>query len=455
VTPTFQQHLDAAPLTRYQWRLWFLAAMGPLLDGFDFFCVAVALPLIVHEFHLTPAAAGMVAVAALAGAMVGAVTLGRLTDRYGRRRLFLVNFVLFVVFAAGAALAWNLASLVVCRFLLGVGIGADYPIGASYIAEILPTRVRARFLIGAKMFLTLGSILGVLVGLLILRCDPTSSAWRWMLAAGVIPAVIVLAVRSGLPESPRWLIQNRQFDRASEIATKLSGSPIRLDVSSVSTPAAQMSYSQLFSTRYRRRTVLTAVPWLLQDFSTYALKIFTPTIIASLAMGGHGNYIAADIGATEKTLLVEFPLLVGGGIALVLVTRISRIRLQSRGFLTMAIALMIAGASTFAAPGSRAQLVCILLGLMLFNLAAATGPESTAYLLSAEAFPTQIRGAGAGLAAGAAKAGALMGTFLLPIMIAHIGIPAVLAVMATTCVAAAVITNAFAVDTSAALDMTD
>ena len=454
VVSTFQEHLDAAPLTRYQWRLWFLAAMGPLLDGFDFFIIGVALPLIVHQFHLSPVLKGLVAVAALAGALVGAVTLGHLTDRLGRRNLFLVNFTLFVVFAGSAALAWNPLSLIVFRIMLGVGIGADYPIGASYIAEIVPTRLRARFMIGAMGFMTLGSVAGVAVGLLILRLDPTAGAWRWMLGAGVIPAVIVIAARAGLPESPRWLSARRRFGEASDVATRLTGSAIVIDESATAAPHPQSSYRELFSPRYLRATVFTAVPWLLLDVATYAIGIFTPTIMASLALGRGGNFIVRDVRATEETLLVDLPLFLGCGLALLLITRITRVRLQSWGFVAMAIGLVLAGASTFAATTSPAQLVLILAGFMVFNLAMAAGPASTTYVLSGEAFPTVIRGTGAGFAAGAAKAGALGGTFFLPVLIAQFGIPAVLVLLAVLSVAAAMVTTAFAVDTSGALDDT-
>ena len=166
---SFEQHLDDTPFTKTQRKVWILSAMGVLLDGFDFFIIGVALPLIAHDFHMNATTKGLVAVAAVAGAFFGALVFGQVADRVGRKGMFLVDIILFVVFSAASAAAWNPASLIVFRFFLGIGIGADYPIGVSYIAESVPTRLRGRLIVGAFAFQALGSLLGVLVGLLILK----------------------------------------------------------------------------------------------------------------------------------------------------------------------------------------------------------------------------------------------------------------------------------------------
>jgi len=139
---SFEQQLDDTPFTKTQKKVWILSAMGVLLDGFDFFIIGVALPLIAHDFHMNAATKGLVAVAAVAGAFFGALIFGQVADNIGRKGMFLVDIILFVVFSAASAAAWNPASLIVFRFILGVGIGADYPIGVSYIAECVPTRLR-------------------------------------------------------------------------------------------------------------------------------------------------------------------------------------------------------------------------------------------------------------------------------------------------------------------------
>src|SRR2546430_9893889 len=116
---SFEQHLDDTPFTKTQRKVWVLSAMGVLLDGFDFFIIGVALPLIAHDFHMDAVTKGLVAVAAVAGAFFGALVFGQVADRMGRKGMFLVDIILFVVFSAALAAAGNPASVLVVLFILG------------------------------------------------------------------------------------------------------------------------------------------------------------------------------------------------------------------------------------------------------------------------------------------------------------------------------------------------
>jgi MFS family permease len=452
VLKSFEQHLDDTPFTKTQRKVWILSAMGVLLDGFDFFIIGVALPLIAFRFHLSPTLKGLVAVAAVAGAFLGALVFGQVADRVGRKGMFIVDIILFVVFSAASAAAWNAASLIAFRFLLGIGIGADYPIGVAYIAESVPTRLRGRLIVGAFAFQALGSLLGVLVGLVILKAYPSVESWRVMLAFGVLPAIAVVLMREGLPDSVRWHLARGNYEKASRAATKLLEFPVTLNAHNSPPPEPCQSFGCLFTKRYLRRTIFASVPWFLQDISTYGIGIFTPTILAALALGGSANFIAKDIGATEGSAAVDLLLLVGFMLAIVLVHYVSRITLQIVGFLGMALGLLIAGASSMFPAGSDGQMGMIVGGFMVFNCLMNMGPNATTYLLSGETFPTSIRATGAGFAASMAKLGAVVGTFLFPVLKAEIGITPLLVGLAGASALAAAVTYGFRVDTRASLD---
>jgi hypothetical protein len=449
---SFEQHLDDTPFTKTQRKVWILSAMGVLLDGFDFFIIGVALPLIAHDFHMNAATKGLVAVAAVAGAFFGALVFGQVADRVGRKGMFMVDIILFVVFSAASAAAWNPASLIVFRFILGIGIGADYPIGVSYIAECVPTRLRGRLLVGAFAFQALGSLLGVLVGLLILKADPSLQAWRFMLAFGVLPAVVVVIMRDGLPESVRWHLARGNYEKASHAATALLEMPITLNAENSPVVPCGSSFASLFKKGCIRRTIFASVPWFLQDISTYGIGIFTPTIMAAMALGTTSSFIAKDMGATEGAAAVDMLLVVGFMLAIVLVRYLSRVTLQIAGFLGMALGLLMVAASSLYTAASASQMGLIFGGFMVFNLFMNMGPNATTYLLSGETFPTPIRATGAGFAASMAKFGAVLGTFFFPILKAQIGIPALLIGLAAASALAAAITYGFRVDTRASLD---
>ena len=123
--------LDRAKFSKLHRAFWMLAALGIMLDGFDFFIIGIANPLIAKDFGTTAAETGLVSAAAILGAVFGAGFLGPLGDRIGRRRIFRFDLVLFVVFSLLCIVAWDVWSLIFFRFMLGVAIGLDYPIAAS------------------------------------------------------------------------------------------------------------------------------------------------------------------------------------------------------------------------------------------------------------------------------------------------------------------------------------
>ncbi|HVY54867.1 MAG TPA: MFS transporter, partial [Thermodesulfobacteriota bacterium] len=205
--------LEETRLRGLHWRVWFLSAMGVFLDGFDLFIIGVALPLIQREFSPDTLITGLIGAAAVLGSIAGGSLGGWFTDCYGRKALYLVDLTFFIIFGLLSAISWSVWSLILFRFLLGVGVGVDYPICASYVSEFMPSRIRGKMLIGAFSFQAAGMMFGALAGVIVLAVIPESEAWRWMLGLGVIPAVIVLALRTTVPESPRWLIEKGHFEK--------------------------------------------------------------------------------------------------------------------------------------------------------------------------------------------------------------------------------------------------
>jgi len=464
VTPpqpqSFQERLDQSQLTRAMWLLWALSAGLIALDGFDFFIIGVAIPFLRQDFDLSSSQVGAIAVAAVAGALLGSLTLGPITDRVGRQRMLVIDVLLFVIATAGTALAWNAASLIGFRFLVGVGIGADYPISVSYITENMPSRLRGRMVIGAFTFQSIGSLLGALTGLITIygfqSLYPDSAqlaiqyAWRWMLGVGLLLAIAVAVLRfSFLLESPRYYIARGEYEEASQSASTLLNEPITLTAESdPPNPESNLPYSALFSSQYRRNTIFASVPWFLQDIATYGIGIFTPAIIGILAFAGEDSFMVREMASAKGSAFVDLFLIAGFLLAILLVERVGRIRLQMVGFLGMAVGLAILAISELSVAGTESKLVLVFLGFFVFNLMMNAGPNATTFLLSGEVFPTSIRASGAGLAAAIAKAGAVFGTFALPILNQALGTFMLLILLSLTCVLAAIITYWFRVETA-------
>lgn len=431
-------------LTFHHWKIWFLSAMGVFMDGFDLFIIAVALPLIMHmpDWNVTAVTAGLIGAATPIGAIFGAVIFGRFTDKFGRKTILVLSVVFFVIFAGLSSIAWSPLSLIVFRFLLGVGIGADYPTGSTYVSETMPSHLRGRMLVGSFSFQAIGALTGAILGLIILYLNPNIEAWRWMLGLGVLPAVIVLVLRMSLPESPRWLLEQGKKKEAKRIALKIIGSK---DI--LKKPKREPEgYRSLFKKKYRRRTALTSISWFLMDVSLYGVGFFTPVILAKMSLAGDGSFIVQDIMATRSAIYLDIFLVIGFVFAIFLVEKWGRNRLQKIGFIGMFIGLCMLATSTHVAHGGF-EMVLLFGGFIIFNLMVNCGPNPTTYLLPAELFPTHIRATGHGFASCTGKIGAAVGIFLLPICMQHFGLGPTMYAIAGTALLGFLITQWLGVET--------
>jgi MFS family permease len=471
-TRTVQQYIDetpewadgtqvsGTPMTPMQWRIWMLATAGKFFEGLVIFMTGVALPLIVVEFHLGNAEKGLVGAASLFGILVGATALGGLADHFGRKAMFIVEMAIFVAFLVLVTLSPNFACLLIGLFGLGVALGCDYPTAHLVISESIPSSDRGKLVLGAFGFQAVGAFAGTIVGYLILKSDFSASDWRLMYGTAIIPAVLVTIARFFVPQSGQWLVaQGRIPEAEQELRKLLNRRPAYPRDIRICDPEAHMAdmadrkpgFHKLFKKKHRRATILAAVPWFLQDLSTYGIGIFTPTILAftlghtSGAPRNLAEIIYSDMLAAKGAALLDVLLLVGIVCAIALADRVGRIRLQILGFIGCAAGLGLAALSAhFEGP---AKLAFIFAGFMVFNLMTNLGPNATTYLIAGEVFPTRIRGLGAGFAASFAKIGAVLTAFLFPILLKDIGTATLLWALVVASLFGAVVTWRFGIET--------
>src|ERR1700735_5589625 len=452
-------NLPSVPMTKMQRRIWMLAAAGKFFEGFVVFMPGVALPLIARQFNIGPTENGLISAASLCGILIGAVGLGSLSDRFGRKSMFIVEMIIFTAFVALAVLCSNFTSLVICLFGLGLALGCDYPTAHMIISENIPSTSRGKLVLGAFAFQAVGALAGTAVGYAVLVLKPDLDAWRWMYATAVIPALLVTIGRFYVTESANWLHSRGSIDRATVAAGRLRKRTPQYPANIVLSRQAASgeshgggSFMDLFKKRYRRATILASVPWFLQDLSTYGIGIFIPTILAA-ALGKEADHvrslkdlIANDILAARGAALITTLLIVGIIFAVLLADKLSRIRLQIIGFIGCAVGLLLASFSVDVSGGLKTTM--IFAGFMLFNFMTNLGPNAQTYLLAGEVFPTVIRGKGAGFAAAFAKIGAVATAFLFPILLVSLGTRLLLYGLVVSSVLGAVVTWFFRIETA-------
>jgi putative MFS transporter len=453
--------MSGAPMTNMQWLIWSLAATGKFFEGYVVFMTGVALPLISREFEIGSAQNGLIGAASLLGILIGAVGLGGMSDQFGRKPMFIIEMVIFVAFLMLLCLASNFVSLIICLFGIGLALGCDYPTAHMIISENIPSISRGRLVLGAFGFQALGALAGTAVGWLVLTLIPDLSAWRWMYATVVIPALVVTIGRLFIPESANWLLARGAIQPAQRAATRLlvrkPQYPANVELAVPEAPASEgerkkHGFVDLFARKNRRATIFASVPWFLQDLGTYGIGIFTPTILAATIgrpvehVRSVTDLISDGIVAAKGSALITVLLIVGIIFAVMLADRVGRIWLQVWGFCGCAAGLLLASFSFYFTEGPKT--ILIFAGFMLFNFMTNLGPNAQTYLLAGEVFPTAIRGKGAGFAAAVGKIGAVTTAFLFPILLASIGTTALLYILVVTSLLGAVVTWMFRIETT-------
>ncbi|MGC2614903.1 MAG: sugar porter family MFS transporter [Terracidiphilus sp.] len=199
-------------------------ALGGLLFGFDTVVISGIIDSVVKLYGLSDAGKGWTVAIALIGTVVGSFSAGVVGHKLGSRETLRLTAVLYIVSALGSALAWNWPSLMIFRFIGGLGIGASSVLGPVYIAELAPAKWRGR-LVGAFQFnVVFGILVAYTSNYLIRLLHLGATEWRWQVGVAAVPALGFLILLFGIPRSPRWSASRDRIDEALEVL-KLMGEP--------------------------------------------------------------------------------------------------------------------------------------------------------------------------------------------------------------------------------------
>jgi MFS family permease len=377
-----------------------VCALGLFIDGYDLYISAIAEPFINERYHPTPFLIGIIQACAPLGAVLGAVVMGRIADLIGRKTMLVANLLFFVIIALLSSLAWNITSLCVFRFLIGFGVGADYPIVAAYLAEMIEPAKRAKAMAIIMFVNCIASPIGALVAWFTFSLYPHIDAWRILFALGALPAILGLVLRAKLPESLTWRAQKKLASRHNK------------------------NYSSLFQSPLKQQTIILCACWFFMDISYYGIGLFTPSILHALQLNGSVSFLTNAAQVLKSTLFVNLFTMAGAFSVIFFITKIDLINLQKFGFLAAFVSILFMA--------SHPSFSYVLLGFMLFNFFINFGPGITTYYLPTVIYPSSIKASGHGLASGFGKLGAVVGTLFLPALQHQVGIHATLGMLSIT-----------------------
>ena len=380
--------LDNLPVNRFPWRLVFLSGLGWMFDGMDTILLSLVLPVLAVGWQLSPTQVGLVGTVDRFGALCGAALAGLLADRYGRRALFQATLLIYSLGTGLLALTANLSSFLFIRFFVGMGLGGELPVVATLVAEWVPARQRGRLLVLLSSFWSYGWILAALMGFLIIP----SFGWQAAFLVGALPALYVLVLRRGVPESPRYLLATGRRKEAIEVLRRMGVKEEILDANSSASLDSNMSRSSvklLFAPLYLRRTILVWILWFSLFFTFYGIFIWLPSLLLARGLG--------LVRSLEYILVMTSAQVPGYFLAGYLADRVGR-----RWTFVALILLSEISAGMFGINVDPAQV--LLWGLFLNFFYSGTYALANAY--TAEVYGTAVRATGTGWATAFGRVGA-------------------------------------------------
>ena len=375
-------------LNSYLLKSTIVAALGGLLFGFDTAVIAGATHALTETFHLSPAALGMTVASALWGTIIGSMLAGIPGDRFGRRDSLRAMAVLYVVSALGCALAWNWTSLVLFRFIGGLGIGGSSVLGPMYIAEVAPAKWRGR-LVGLFQFnIVFGILLAYLSNYILGTMGLGAAEWRWKLGISAAPAILFLLLLFGIPRSPRWLVKKQRISEARDVLRMTGEANFEEELQEiiVSIDAEHVANDRLFSWKYRFPIFLAvSIGMFNQLAGINAILYYLNDIFAFAGF----NKVSSDL----QTVAIGGTNLLFTMLAMSVIDRIGRKTLLLIG--SVGTAVCLAGvAAIFFTHSHQNLLVWLLIGYVAFF---AFSQGAVIWVFISEVFPNRVRAKGQSL----------------------------------------------------------
>jgi MFS transporter, SP family, arabinose:H+ symporter len=406
------EELDSRIPTGFYWYLAVLACIGGFLFGYDTSNIGSALPFIVAKggpFPLSSFATGYLVAGASLGAAAGALIAGPLTDRFGRKSLLVGDAVIYAVGALLSAFTINRVGapmLLGSRTLIGLAIGADSAIATSYIAEFAPRSRRGQLSIIQQWMITVGILVSYLVALLILKVAPGSALgldWRLILGIGAVPALVAVALRARMPESPRWLMLHGRYADTAKAFGQLGMDVSEEQARQAADELAQAEQARRRKTAWtagvRRALIVVCVFFIFQQISGINVPFYYgPTLLGSYFGGGSSSIVSTATAGVEVTAILGAVNVIATYFAFRWIDKVGRRPLAIWGYAGMAVFILVAAAGVGFLTGVP-KTVLVMVGFSFFITSFAIGVGGTGWLIQGEVFPTAVRGRAAAIGA--------------------------------------------------------
>jgi MFS family permease len=380
-----------------------LACIGGFLFGYDTSNIGSALGFI--PYHLSSFATGYLVAGASLGAAAGALIAGPVTDHFGRKALLITDAAIYALGAILSAVTVNAGMLLASRTLIGLAVGADSAIATSYIAECAPRSRRGQLSIIQQWMITVGILVAYVAAVIILKAAPGSADsgdWRLILGLGAVPALVAVALRSHMPESPRWLMLHDRYDDTRKAFGRLGMDVTEDEARQAADQLAALERQRRRKTQWtagvRRALIVVCVFFIFQQITGINVPFYYgPTLLGGVLSErtqrrqhccrrsrGH-----SDLGRSERDRHL---------FAFRWIDKVGRRPLAIAGYAGMTAFILLAAVGV-AYLTDIPKAVVVMVGFSFFITSFAIGVGGTGWLIQGEVFPTAVRGRAAAIAA--------------------------------------------------------
>ena len=428
--------LERLPVTRQLLTIRMVIGTATFFDAYTVLAIAFAMPVLVREWKLSPSEVGMILSFGYLGQLLGAIVAGWLAERIGRIRVLWLTITLFVGMDIACLFATGAVSMIVCRFIQGIGTGGEVPVASAYVNEMIGAGKRGRFFLLYEVIFPVGLMFAGAIGYFLVPVY----GWQAMFVVGLVPSVLMLPLSFLMPKSPRWLASRGRLTEADAIVGRFEASATRsglvlAEPRPVPPPAKTRSdWREMFRGIYRGRTLMLWVLWfcayivingMITWMPTLYREVFKLPLQTSLAYG----FITSACGVTASIICA------------LLIDRVGR-----KNWYSWAFALENLPLATLAISG--ADSVMHVLVLVSLAYAVVQTVAFSLFLYSAELYPTRLRAFGIGCSSAWLRLGSSAGPLVVGYVSGAFGIHWVFAVFACALALGAVVTRLFAVETA-------
>lgn len=429
--------IERLPISRKLLAIRIIIGLSTFFDAYTVLAIAFAMPQLAADWRLEPAMVGMIISASYVGQLIGAVSFGWLAEKIGRLTVLKITILLFVSMDATCLFAWSGPSMLVIRFIQGVGIGAQVPVASAYINEFIGAHKRGRFFLLYEVIFPIGLMFAGLAGYFLVPIY----GWKAMFVVGLVPSVLSVPLRWLIPESPRWLASQGRIGEAEAIVKNLEDGltrrgivlpePVMRTINAKAT--ARSDWRELFRGIYLKRTLMIWGLWFCAYLVNNGLITWLPTLYRQVF--GLPLQTSLAYGWTTSSFGVVTSILCA-----LLIDKIGRKAWYASAFLIGTLPLLL-----LAFLGATSAIEVLILSTLVYGIIQTI--TFSLYLYSAEIYPTRLRAIGTGFGSAWLRAGSAIGPLLVASIVSNFGIRYVFASFAVVVLAGGLLTSFFAVET--------